>query len=69
MWFRKNVAGPERWARFIFGLTLTGCGLIGFNASLFGLLVACVGVVSLLTAFIGYCPACALVGRKPHVEQ
>ena len=65
MWFRKNVAGPERWARVIAGALLIGCGFVGLHASMLGLLLACAGVVSVLTAVVGYCPACALAGRKP----
>ena len=29
-----------------------------------GYVIACVGVVSVLTGFVGYCPACAVAGRK-----
>lgn len=69
MWFKKNVAGPERWARVIAGALMVACGLIGLQASLLGVLVACVGVVSVATALVGYCPACALAGRKPISGQ
>jgi hypothetical protein len=33
--------------------TLAGWALIG------------AGVVTLLTAFVGFCPMCAMIGRKP----
>jgi len=69
MWFRKNVSGKERWARVIAGALLMGCGLVGLHASMLGLLVACVGAVSVLTALVGYCPACATAGRKPVSER
>ena len=69
MWFRKNVAGSERWARVIAGALMVACGLIGLHASMLGILLACAGVVSIATAIVGYCPACALAGRKSLADR
>ena len=69
MWYRKNVASPERWARVIVGALLIVCGLLGLHASPLGMLLAGTGAVSLGTALFGYCPACALAGRRPLDER
>ena len=65
MFYKKNVSSKERFARLIGGLLMIACGLVGLKASPLGLLVACVGVVTLVTGAVGYCPACAVGGRKP----
>lgn len=69
MFYRKNVGSKERLARLIAGILMVLCGLFGLQASLLGLLVAGVGVVTLLTGAFGYCPACAASGRKPIEKQ
>lgn len=69
MWYRKNVASPERWARVIVGALMIACGLVGLHASSLGLLLAATGAVSLVTALFGYCPACAIAGRRPLDER
>jgi len=40
---------------------LLGPGLAGTPV---GMIVAACGVVTILTGFFGYCPACALAGRR-----
>lgn len=64
MFYRKNVSKRERIVRFIAGALMILCGLLGLQATPLGLLVAGVGVVTLVTGGIGYCPACAMAGRK-----
>ncbi len=65
MFNRKNVGPKERIARIVGGCLMVLCGLIGLQATPLGLAVAAVGVVSMLTGIVRYCPACALSGRKP----
>lgn len=65
MFYRKNVSKKERIVRFIAGGLMVLCGLFGLHATTLGLFVAGVGVVTLLTGGTGYCPACAMVGKKP----
>ncbi|MEO8673886.1 MAG: DUF2892 domain-containing protein [Tahibacter sp.] len=69
MWYRKNVGIKERSARIIAGLLMMLWGLVGMHASLLGLLVAGSGLIMILTGSIGYCPACAVAGRKPLVDN
>jgi len=65
MFYRKNVGNKERIARLAAGCLMVLCGLVGLQASPLGLLVAAAGVVSTVTGLFGFCPACAMVGRKP----
>lgn len=65
MFNRKNVGPKERIARIVGGCLMVLCGLVGLQATPLGLAVAAVGVVSMLTGVVRYCPACALSGRKP----
>lgn len=65
MFYRKNVGPKERWARGLTGAVMVACGLLGLGATPLGLLVACAGVVTVVTGLVGFCPACAMVGRKP----
>lgn len=65
MLYRKNLPGWERTLRTLAGALMIACGLLGLKGMPVGYLIACVGVITLMTGFIGYCPACALAGRKP----
>lgn len=69
MLYPKNVPNIERGLRIVLGLVLAGMAL--FSQNLFGtsspLLVGILlfsAVFVIVTGFIGWCPACALVGRK-----
>ncbi len=64
MLYRKNVRGREQILRFVAGGAMIACGLIGLAGNPVGYLVAAVGVVTGLTGLFGYCPACAVAGRK-----
>ena len=64
MFYRKNVPGAERIIRLVAGVLMIACGLLGLKGMPVGYAIAAVGVVSLLTGFVGYCPACAVAGRK-----
>lgn len=64
MFYRKNVPAAERVVRLVAGLLMLACGLLGLKGMPVGYVVAGVGVITLLTGFVGYCPACAVAGRK-----
>jgi hypothetical protein len=65
MIYRKNVGTVEGWARILGGAALAVCAiaLIGFTQQ--GMALAAGGVFGALTGAFGFCPACALIGRKP----
>ncbi|MBN8596392.1 MAG: DUF2892 domain-containing protein [Planctomycetes bacterium] len=55
-----NVGGADRAVRLIAGLTAltVGLGLLGATrGEVAGIVVSIVGVVMLLTAIVGFCPA------------
>ena len=64
MIYRKNVPGWERALRVILGAIMIGYGLVGLPSGPLGYLVAASGVVAILTGFVGFCPMCAMVGRR-----
>lgn len=64
MFFKKNLPLWERIARFGAAIGMVAYGLIGFPALPIGYLIAGAGVFTALTAVVGFCPACAMVGRK-----
>ena len=64
MWYRKNVGRAEGWGRLLAGALMTLCGVFGFNLSPLGWLLVGVGLFTAATGLVGYCPACAMVGRK-----
>ena len=66
MWYQKNLPGWERGVRLLAGAAMIPCGLLGLKGMPIGYLIACVGVVTAVTGFVGYCPACALAGRRPR---
>ena len=41
------------------------CGAVALRLSPLGLLLGGAGVVTIVTGLVGFCPACAMVGRKP----
>lgn len=64
MFYRKNVSPRERVARSVAGVLMAVCGLVGLGATPLGWLVAGVGAMTVATGLVGFCPACAMVGRK-----
>ena len=64
MLFRKNLPAWERGLRAGAGIVLSGIGLYFFPGSLAGYGLAATGVFTALTGVVGFCPACALAGRR-----
>lgn len=64
MFYRKNVYAWEQIVRFIAGAAMIAGGLY-FLPGWPGYLVAAAGLYTGLTGLFGYCPACAMIGRKP----
>jgi hypothetical protein len=65
MFYRKNVGPRERWLRAVAGGSIAVCSLIFIGTTPLGLLVACAGACTAMTGAVGFCPACAVAGRKP----
>lgn len=64
MFYRKNLPGWERAMRAIGGIVMIACGLFGLQGLPVGYLIAGAGVVTAVTGFFGFCPMCAMVGRR-----
>ncbi len=65
MFYPKNVPSWERAIRIIFGIVLIGFALIQQPFGLLGVILLIVASISAIaTGFVGWCPACALIGRK-----
>jgi hypothetical protein len=65
MLYRKNMGSKESWARVTGGALIVACSLTQIGPTLLGLVLAASGVFTALTGLIGFCPACAIAGRKP----
>lgn len=63
MWYRKNISMLERIARGLGGGAMIAAGSIYWSNPVGWLLVAS-GVGLIGTGWLGYCPACAMVGRR-----
>ena len=64
MLYRKNLPGWERAMRAVGGAAMIACGLLGLPGMSIGYLIAAAGAVTVMTGFFGFCPMCAMVGRK-----
>ena len=63
MIYRKNVPTLERWLRGVAALALIGYGALVAHGVLGWALAAC-GIVLIATGVFGFCPMCAMVGRR-----
>ncbi len=64
MFYRKNLPGWERAVRVVGGAMMIGYGLMGMPGTAAGYLMAGAGAVTIATGFFGFCPMCAMVGRR-----
>ena len=62
---RKNMRSKESWARVLGGALIAACSLAQIGATSLGLVLAASGMFTVLTGLVGFCPACAMAGRKP----
>ncbi|HET9642151.1 MAG TPA: DUF2892 domain-containing protein [Burkholderiaceae bacterium] len=65
MWYRKNLPMWERVFRVLAGLLLAVIGFMYLQQPWQQWLSVAVAVIMGSTGFVGFCPACALVGRRP----
>ena len=64
MFYRKNLYAFEQIARLVGGAAIAVGGPI-FLAGWPGWALTATGVFLAVTGVFGFCPACAMVGRKP----
>lgn len=63
MLYVKNVKSWERVVRVLAAALMASCAF-HYGASIVGGSFAIASVVTALTAIFGFCPACALAGRR-----
>ena len=63
MVYVKNLPLWERFARLAAGLAMIACGVHFYDKSA-GWAFLSVGAATLVTALVGFCPGCALAGRR-----
>lgn len=64
MFYAKNVPSIERAIRVLMGLALAAFGLFALSDPTLGYILAASGAMMALTGFVGFCPMCAMLGRK-----
>ena len=64
MFYRKNMGSKESWARVFGGALIVACSLTQIGVTPLGLGLAASGAFTVLTGLFGFCPACAMAGRK-----
>jgi hypothetical protein len=64
MVYKKNVGGVERIARAVAALIMVTCAFTAFSQSPLKWVLLLAGAITLLTGLVGFCPACALAGRR-----
>ena len=64
MFFLKNLRTWESAARIVVGIALLALAFLGIHGVLLERLVAATGAVLFLTGLVGWCPMCAMAGRK-----
>jgi len=65
MFYVKNVPTWERVLRVIVGLAVVAWGVLALGG-LWGTVVALSAAGIVMSGLFGFCPACAMVGRKLH---
>lgn len=63
MFYRKNLYRWEQWLRVVLGVAMAVAG-IGFMGGALGYGLAAFGAMLAVTGIVGWCPACATVGRR-----
>jgi hypothetical protein len=68
MFCRDNVLMWGRVLRLLSGCAMIAAAVTQIPGTLgdarLGVLVTCSGTITILTGFFGFCPTCALAGRK-----
>ena len=68
MLYRKNLYRWEQWSRVVLGAGMIGLGLAWMGGAA-GYGLAAAGAMLAVTGIVGWCPACATVGRRLKERQ
>ena len=64
MLYVKNVPGWERAAGVAMGAGLLAASVLHFGPTPVGWGVGAMGAMAAMSGLLGFCPACAMVGRR-----
>ena len=64
MFYVKNIPCRERTLRIFMGLVGLGFAIINWNVSGWAVSVGIASALLSMTGLFGFCPMCALAGRK-----
>ncbi len=64
MLYVKNVPAAERVIRVLMGAGLLALALLWLGPNMKGWIMGAMGMMATLTGLVGWCPMCAMVGRK-----
>ncbi|MBC3871668.1 YgaP family membrane protein [Undibacterium oligocarboniphilum] len=64
MFYTKNVPGWERLLRIVMGIMGLAFAAMNWNTSAMMTGVGIMAAMLAVTGLIGFCPMCAMVGRK-----
>jgi hypothetical protein len=65
MLYRKNIYAWEQWSRIVLGVAMLAFAFFSPLGGWMSWLVALAGVSAVVTGIFGWCPACAMIGRRP----
>ena len=68
MFYVKNVPGWERLVRVLSGSLVVALAIV-FLKGLAAVIVSVAAIGIVVSGLVGFCPACALVGRKLAKQQ
>lgn len=69
MFYTKNVPGWERVLRMVIGMAALAFAWMNWHVSAIATGAGIVGAMLAMSGLMGFCPACAMVGRKLHKGQ
>lgn len=69
MLYTKNIPNWERTLRVLLSFIAAYIGYLYLGSSVVGLIVIASALAFSVTGFVGWCPMCAMVGRKLDVEN
>lgn len=64
MFYTKNVPGWERALRIVMGVVGLGWAALNWHGSLLAAALGIMAATLAVTGLFGFCPMCAMVGRK-----
>lgn len=65
MFYAKNLPHWERVLRVLLAVAATGYTVVNWSHSGWAVAAGLTAITLALTGLVGFCPMCALAGRKP----